>query len=287
MLKIDAVSAFLNGFSKVMLQENRITGLLFLIGIAINSIQFLVFAILGLLAGTAFAVLAGYDRKHINNGTYGYNGVLVGIACLFFIADMPVAALLAIVLGALSSLITKLWPENRLPALTAPFCIMGLIAYSLALFFGLTDPGSTSISQASQLDLVGILFKGVSQVMLQNNIFTGIFFSLGLAASAMSVAAYALLGSAIGPLVAIPFIATGTINAGIYGFNGALCGIALGGVRDKNLVRKGIMVVGAVVLSAVLTYLFIQGSIPPLTTPFVISTWVFLLLQGKMQETRK
>ena len=284
MPELDATSLLLNGFSKVMLQENRITGLLFLIGIGINSLPLLGFAILGLLAGTIFAVLAGYGRRQINAGTYGYNGVLVGIACGLFITNMPAAALLTIFFGALSSLITRLWPGYGLPALTAPFCIMGLTAYCISLLFGLANPGGAGIA-ASQLDPAAILFKGIAQVMFQNNIATGILFSLGLAANGIPVL-YAFLGSAIGSLVASPFIDAGTLNAGTYGFNGALCGIALGSGEGKTPVRKAVAVLGAVAFSSVLSYLFIQGSIPPLTMPFVISTWAFLPLKSGKRKTK-
>src|SRR3954463_16746759 len=85
---LDWAKIFLRGIGQVMFQENALTGLLFLVGIAAaageEGPKFAILMALGGLAGsilgTVTAWLAGYEREEIHAGIYGFNGTLVGIA---------------------------------------------------------------------------------------------------------------------------------------------------------------------------------------------------------------
>ena len=78
--------AVLRGIGQVMLQDNRLTGLVFLIGIFYNSALFGWAVLLGTAASTATAMLLGVDRARIRAGLFGFNGALVAIALLYFLA---------------------------------------------------------------------------------------------------------------------------------------------------------------------------------------------------------
>ena len=80
----DFIKIILRGISQVFLQNNIFTGLLFLIGILYNSRLMALGALLGVIISTITAILLNYNKKDINNGLYGFNGTLVGIALLFF-----------------------------------------------------------------------------------------------------------------------------------------------------------------------------------------------------------
>src|SRR5262245_61666464 len=101
---IEAVGSLLRGVGQVMFQNNPITGLLFLVGIFINSYEYGLSALLGLVVATLAAYLLGADRTLIRNGLFGFNGVLTGIALSVFLQwDWHVAVY--IILGAIVSTI--------------------------------------------------------------------------------------------------------------------------------------------------------------------------------------
>jgi hypothetical protein len=104
---VGAIDILLRGVGQVMFQNNPITGLLFLVGIFINSYEYGLTALLGLVVATFAAYLLGADRTLIRNGLFGFNGVLTGIALSVFLQwDWHVA--LYIILGAIVSTIAMM-----------------------------------------------------------------------------------------------------------------------------------------------------------------------------------
>ena len=75
---------YLKGIGQIMLQENSITGLIFLIGIFLNSPLMALGLLIGTIVGTLTAQVLKYDQGNINSGLYGFNAALVGIAMLVF-----------------------------------------------------------------------------------------------------------------------------------------------------------------------------------------------------------
>src|SRR3990170_6805520 len=93
------------GISQIFLLNNVITGILFLAGAFYNSWIIGIGAIIGVLTGTFTALLLKYNRDDINQGLYGYNGALVGLATIYFFG-FNVSAIIALFFGAvLSSII--------------------------------------------------------------------------------------------------------------------------------------------------------------------------------------
>ena len=81
---------FFRGISQIFLLNNVITGILFLAGAFYNSWPIGIGAVIGVLAGTFTALLLKYKRDDINQGLYGYNGALVGLATVYFFGfNMP------------------------------------------------------------------------------------------------------------------------------------------------------------------------------------------------------
>src|SRR5688572_5208213 len=124
---VGVVDTLLRGTGQVMFQNNPLTGLLFLVGIFVNSAKFGGAGLLGLAASTLAAYLLGADRMLIRNGLFGFNGILVGIGLAFFLEFEPLLVVY-IVLGAAVSAIVMMALANLLspwdmPALTAPFVL--------------------------------------------------------------------------------------------------------------------------------------------------------------------
>ncbi len=263
----------LKGFGQVFFQNNTWTGLLFLVGIFFNSWILGVGAILGNFISTFSAKILGYDRDDIQNGLYGFNGTLVGIAILFFF-QINYIGLVGVIVGAfISSLLMNLI-KKRIPAYTSAFVISTwIIIYILLYFFPDYFLTSPSIF-ADKINIFESTAKGFGEVMFQDNIITGLFFILGIFINSPKYFYYALYGSIlsliIGYVIALPVLA---INLGLFGYNAILASMAF--TEKKNaLVFASI----AVVLSVVFLIMFNKLGVIALTAPFVLATWVTLFI---------
>ena len=107
-----------------MFQNNAVSGLLMLVGIACNSWLLALFALLGNFVGTLTAFFSGYSKEDIEDGLYGFNGTLVGIAVGIFM-ETGIASLLLLVAGSvLSTWIARVFGYQKLlPGFTAPFIL--------------------------------------------------------------------------------------------------------------------------------------------------------------------
>ena len=306
---VGVIDTLLRGVGQVMFQNNPITGLLFLVGIFINSYKYGLTALLGLVVATFAAYLLGADRTLIRNGLFGFNGVLTGIALSVFLQwDWHIAVY--IILGAIVSTIAmmglaKLLISWDIAPLTAPFVLTAWLLLLALYQFGqlhptkLIGPMPVHPGAAIQTDLqeaaggggaVGLtaanlanaLFRGVGEVFLQDNLWTGVVFAIAILVNSRVCFGFALLGSALGGLTALVLGGDGvTIYHGLYGFNAVLTGIALGGVFLVLNWRSTIYaligaIFSAIVFAAIAVALSPIG-MPALTAPFVLTTWVFLL----------
>jgi urea transporter len=307
---VGLADALLRGVGQVMFQNNPLTGLLFLAGILVNSPKLAGAGLLGLVASTLAAHLLGADRTLIANGLFGFNGILVGIGVAFFLEfDLALAAY--IVLGAAVSTVVLMALANLLapwdmPALTAPFVLTAWLLLFAVYQLGVLDPTgliaplapdpaaavqtelrelATGTGGVTLENLANGLFRGVGEVMFQDNLLTGLIFVVGIAVNSRISAGFALLGSAVALLAALAFGADGfTAYHGLYGFNAVLCAIALGGVFFVLTWRSAVYALVAATFSvpvfAAFVVLLSPYGMPALTAPFVLTTWLFLWVKA-------
>lgn len=270
----------LRGISQIFLLNNVITGILFLAGAFYNSWLIGIGAIIGVLTGTVTALLLKYKRDDINQGLYGYNGALVGLATVYFFEfNMP--AIISLFFGAiLSSIIMHFMIKRKLPPFTAPFIISTWIVMAIILTLNIMPLQAAQLPNAGNLEIIPALSRGIGQVMFQENIFTGIILFIGILVCSRISALYALLGTGIGVVVAFMCsFPLSMITAGLFGFNGVLCGIALSGKKWHHV----ILAIASIVVSVFIMFGMSRLGIITLTAPFVISTWLILLLSNTMR----
>lgn len=292
-----AVDVILRGVGQVMLQDNAWAGLLFCVAIFWNSPLFGAAALLGTAAGTVTARVLSFDRAQLRAGVHGFNGALTGVALLYFlqpdaltwIAVAFAAACTSVLLEAVSAVVRR-W---KLKPLTVPFVLVSWCVFLAAARFGRLH--ATSLLPAAGLPhgiavegVVGLstlsegLFKGVAEVFFQDNLVSGVLFTLGLLVASRRAALAALFGSSCGLLVAWAMgAAEPAIRAGAYGFNGVLVAIALVSVLDCGR-RRGVTCMVLAVIAAPVVYAGLSAAlqpfgIPTLTLPFVLVTWTFVL----------
>ena len=303
---VEAVDALLRGVGQVMFQNNPLTGLLFLVGILVNSPKLAGAGLLGLAASTLAAYLLGADRALIRAGLFGFNGILVGIGLAFFLEfDLLLGAY--IVVGAAVSTVLMMALANLLstwdmPALTAPFVLTAwLLLFAVYQFDALQptdliaplapDPEAAVQTDLRELatgaggltlaNLVHGLFRGVGEVMFEDNLLSGLIFLVAIAVNSRISAGFAVLGAAVGLLTALVLGGDGfTAYHGLYGFNAVLCAIAIGGVFFVLTWRSAVYALVAAAFSvpafAAIAVLLSPIGMPALTAPFVLVTWLFL-----------
>jgi urea transporter len=273
---INSVKIILRGAARVMLQDNPITGLLFLIGIFYNSWLLGIGAVIGILVATITAVILKYKKEDIISGNYGFNGALVGVALLFFFKVNILLIILLIVGSILSSIIMNFMSKRKLAPYTFPFVLSTWILMILIKLFNLIPKITIELIEALKLNIVSSLSMGFGQVMFQENVVTGIIFLIAIFVGSKRAAIYAFIGSLIGMLLALALIfPLNLINIGIFGFNGVLCGIAFADKKKYSLIYAII----AIILSVFIVYGMISFNLIALTAPFVFATWITLGLK--------
>lgn len=130
-------------------------------------------------------------------------------------------------------------------------------------------------------EAINSVLRGVGQVMLQNNAWTGLLFVVAICCNAPIHGAAAVVGAAVGTGVAgLAGADRALIRQGLFGFNGALVAIAL-----PIFVAPGVLLWACVVLAAggstvvfaALIALLAPWRMPALTAPFVLTSWCLIL----------
>ena len=147
--------------------------------------------------------------------------------------------------------------------------------------------GWESLCEASSvLRFIDVAFRGVGQVMFQDNPLSGALFIAAIAwgsfaAGVPQVLFGGLLGIVTATLTAQWLrVDPASLRAGLYGFNGVLVGLAL-----ATFIVPGPLLWAYVVLGAAVSVVAMEAtanvckswSMPALTFPFVLVTWLLLL----------
>ena len=262
-----------------MFQNNALSGLLMLIGIFLNSWEMGILALGGNIISTLTAYFSGYGRDDIKNGLYGFNGTLVGIAVGVFMELSIGSLLLMAVASCISTWISRLFNlQSSLPGFTAPFILsvwglLGLCAWIMPDILLVSD----AVNDTTQrINYFQTLCFSIGQVMFQGNIWTGLFFLVGILVNSRTAAFYTVIGVLLPiPLAILLGIDADTVNMGLMGYNCVLCAIALGDRTLKSLVWASC----SVLLSVILQIIGMNLGITTLTAPFVVSVWIIMGIQ--------
>lgn len=288
----EPVRAVLRGIGQVFFQDNALTGTCFALGIAVSSPTMALGAVVGASIGTATARLAKFDAGETADGIYGFNAALVGIATLFFFRPGGLSIALLLVGCVVATLLTRLMRKHvPFPTYTTPFIVTTWAIFLLGKALGAVPlEGYPALLPNPPLPfVVEATAHGIGQVMFQGSLWTGLLFLIGIGVSNRQHAAWVLAGSIVGMLMAWHHTTEATraidperlvdrslfdnIALGLYGYNATLAAVATFLWR-----RSLIPPLLGMLLSVPLTELVPQFGIPALTAPFVLATWLVLML---------
>jgi urea transporter len=269
---------YLKGIGQIMLQENSLTGLIFLIGIFLNSPLLALGLLIGTIVGTLTAQVLKYDKGNINSGLYGFNAALVGIAMLVFFDSTVLVWAGIVVLSALSTVLMNFCLQKKIPIFTFPFILLVWIAL---YFFHNVAP----VEAPSEEDLAGLIPEnfdlknfgfGYGEVIFQGSFISGVLFMIAVFISNPNASLYGMAGSFVASIFAFLIIDKfDAVQQGWFTFNAVLCAITFSGLERKN----GVYVLIAVFLSVVIENLMMDKGLIFLTFPFVMATWLTLLIR--------
>ncbi|MFA4868649.1 MAG: urea transporter [Pedobacter sp.] len=276
-LKNNLITTILKGLGQIMLQENALTGFLFLIGIFYGSVFMGIGAILSVFCGTMTAVLLKYNKTEIHQGLYGFSAALVGVALLFYFEPALIVWIAVILGSALATIIQHFFIIKNIPVYTLPFILVTWLF--LYLFHQIYPVPVSPLLTADTTEGYNFaaVFKGFGQVIFQGSLFAGIAFLIGVFINSPISGLYALAASAIGALLAsICAVPTETIEMGLFGYNAVLCAIVFAGDQKTD----GLWVLIATALAEGIALLMSANLLIQLTFPFVAATWVTLAIKN-------
>jgi urea transporter len=141
-------------------------------------------------------------------------------------------------------------------------------------------------ASSGALRFIDVNLRGVGQVMFQDNPISGALFVAAIAWGSFAAGVPQVLFGGLVGVVAATLSARwlrldrASLHAGLYGFNGVLVGLAL-----ATFIAPGLLLWAYVVLGAAVSVVALEAtanvckswSMPALTFPFVLVTWLLLL----------
>ena len=289
--------AVLRGVAQVIFVNNAWTGLLCLLGIFLAAPLQMAAALFCTALGTATGHLLKADRDDVQNGLYGYNGCLIGLAVPLFLGHSALVWALILPATALTSLLMRVLLVRKpfgLPALTAPFvlCTWATVWPIRALTPAPPSGPPTGTLRDVPVPPPGLLdgwpavegaLTAIGQVYLQAAPLPGLVIALAVLAGSRPMFLVALLAG-LASATSATFLAlpVEAVRTGLLGFNAVLAALALGLVTLRpGFVSLALALVAAVLMPAVQMacgYVLIRLGLPTMSVPFIATTWLVLTL---------
>ena len=275
------------GLSQIFFQSNIYTALLILAAFAVADWRMALLVLIGCAGNTVGGRLFRADSASVSSGLEGFCGALVGAATFATIggqwAAYPIALIGGVLCAPVTWLVVALFTKTplkvfQLPSTTAPFCIVAtVILLSTEALHVSAAPSATIDSEG--LAFVRSLLTNVSEVVLINNEWSGALILLGLFVASWKVGLAGLLGSVVGSLCALAMgeALTETAN-GLAGYSGVLTAIALAVTFLRSNSLSWVLAVVGTVVTAGVTVLMHRLDAPTYTWPYILTTWVFLVI---------
>ncbi len=287
----------LRGIGQVFFQEHALSGFLFLVGLIVSSPIMAFGAVLGAVLGPLVAWGLKFDRSELKAGIFGFNSTLVGIATFFFFAPTVVSIGLLVIGCIVATVLTRIMRQYvPFPTYTSPFIVTTWVIFVIAKSSGVlpSEPEALLVPVFSVHPSIEAAAHGIGQVMFQASLWTGLLFLAGIAVGDRHHAAWVLVGSIVGMLVASYHVDAAmrsldperlieraqfdNVKLGLYGYNATLAAVAL------CLWRKSFLApLLGILFSVPLTESLPRLGLPALTAPFVLATWLVLAL-GWLEE---
>ena len=289
----------LRSLAQVIFINNPLSGAVLLLAFLLESPRLALLAVVGTIGANLASRALSLSRGLRHEGIHGFNGTLVGCAAAVLGRfGSPASPGLWFVLVLLGSGATTLFMEawgrrfhrrGSLPPLTLPFCLVSwaLLALTGALPLMAPDPaalpGPESLAGPLQALALG-LPRSFGQVFLCGKLSSGVLVLLATALASPLAAALGLLGALVAMAVALlQGASNAAVAQGLWGYNGVLVAIAIGGIFHAPTRRSLLLAVGGAALSTPVSggLMALLPGLPQLTLAFVVTTWALMLVSRR------
>ncbi len=264
----------LRGVGQIYFQRSSWAGMACIAALGVQSESMALGAILGVLVGTAIGFLLG-DTTALEDGLHGYNGALAGLGVMLILEPGMLAWGTAAAASAAATVLAHYWRARlSIPPYTAPFVLVVWLVMAIVALSGVQTIDATAPPAAARalIFLPDGAVRGIGQVIFADQPIAGLLCLGGLAIASLRVAAYALTAAALAIMVAWTLGFPPELAAwGLFSFNAVLTVEAL---RTREGATRWWLLVLGVVISVVVTRGFQYASLPSLTAPFLITTWM-------------
>lgn|GEM_PF-1936048 len=265
----------LRGCGNLCFQSNAVSGLFFLLAVAVHSRIQLVGMLIGATLGPFVGFLLREDRAVLEAGRYGFSPCLAGLAISFYLQPGLNMFLLLIFGCILSAVVTRIALHLApFPIFASPYIVTVWVLLWLSRLGGL-PMADHATGAPGEFHLGLAIVEGMGSALFSANWISGVLQFFGLVLSNPRHALVAVIGSTWGALVAtLNHDPAALVQIGYYGFNGVLCSVATYLFCGPSL---RLPMLGAIV-STMLIDVFARIGLQPLGAPFVITTWGMLAL---------
>lgn len=286
-----ASGALLLSYSKIFFSESRLLGVFILLSTLVIPSHG-IFGVLGALFANAFASVIGMDKRFIQKGVYGFNGVLAGLALGFFYNINAQLVFILLVLSIVLTFLTIFLNATLnyylgLPAMSMPFNIITWLVLLASIGFGYLHPSyerwtALNISLTFLPYWLNVFFSSLGAVLFQINTLSGLIIAAGILL--YSRIAFLLIVS--GFMTAVWMhnflgVDSSLIEMKYLGFNYMLSALAIGGVFTVPSPGSFFLALVASALSVLLlvgAHTLFPPFLSPLALPFNLA--VLLILYG-------
>ena len=238
-----------------------------------------------LFSTALFSETNGDDTSAVRHGLYGFNSFLVGQSVVFFSSSSPEISFRILVLALTLPLVTVLVQiALRNSTFTLPFnIVMWLVMaqgyQSIAYKSLMEDASSASAGAAptyfSDVNLFHATLRGFGQVFFASSTLSGFLVFLAVFINSRVAAVGGLVGSILGwTWCLVSGLDLGSVEAGLWGYNGVLTGIALSSVfmLPLNLKTAAVYFCALALTGFFQAALANQAFVPTGTVPFCLAT---------------
>lgn len=267
------------GLGQIMLQENYVTGFLFLLGISYGSFNMGLAALLAAACGTLTARSLKYNNSEIDKGLYGFSAALTGVALVLFLKPILMTWIFIIIGSISATVIQHFFIKRNLPLFTLPFVLVTWLLLFLSHHFLPQVLHQLPESLVTDDNLYFFAIKGFGQVIFQDKLLCGTIFLIAVFINSPVAAFYGLTGAFLGGILAFCFsVPIQDIGVGLFSFNTVLCAI----VFANKQIKEGLWALIAVLLSFIISLFMFHNNFIQLTFPFVAASYIVIRLKNTL-----
>lgn len=287
----ELVRSLLSAYAQIYFSTRVVTGLFFLAATFVVPRHGLA-GLTGMLLSNLWAWLLGRPRDHIEDGYYGFNGLLVGLALglyyrysLQFALLLVVSTLLTVIIAAVMRNLSERYIGA--PVLSLPFVWVTWIALLATRRFAAVELTLDTVLVAGWgggflPPMVELYVRSLGAAFFQLSVLSGGLVFLGLLWFSRWATVLSIIGFASGYATYAALGGTSTdLTAEFVGFNFILTAIALGGIFIILRPESMLLAAAASALSALLSaasLAFLQPfGLPIVAMPFIAATQLVLL----------